>query len=231
MKNGSCFPSHLQITRKERVRMLKRQIRRLSIIIALIAWIEITGGGVFFPNQSKGWRPQFPRDDEVIIRDLGVVMPLGRIVLVRKGAEYCAIKFTQAWTDKTEDDRYAICESYYQGDGTGDFLNKNAQFSKQKLVLRRLIPVIRYPAGCENLNIKCGSLKLGWYGNGSVLFYELKDHGTDADYGIELAPTKWTDIYQVNVFDPRLKWFRYYGGQWDTKLPLDQLWEDGEDQK
>jgi len=74
--------------------------------------------------------------EEVHIAPHYVAMPLGRIVLIRRGSEYCAVKFTEAWKGKTESARFANYESYYQGDGTGDFQSKNVEFKKDTLVDR-----------------------------------------------------------------------------------------------
>ena len=85
-----------------------------------------------------------------------VSMPIGRIVLVRRGSEYCAMKFTEAWEGKgVESPRFANYESYYQGDGTGDFSKSNVQFVKDTLVYResifgRLFPI---PFGHRNFYI------------------------------------------------------------------------------
>lgn len=169
--------------------------------------------------------------EEVGIGGNAIQMPLGRILLVRKESQYCAVKFTEAWKGKTESARLANYESYYQGDGTGGFSSKNVQFTKGTLVSRqsvlgRLYPV---PFGHQNKEIKCGPIKLYWT-MGWVYFHHLIKE-KEGDYGIELAPTKWTDISQVNVFDPRLKWYRYDGKRKDIYIPIDQLWEDGEEKK
>ncbi len=152
-----------------------------------------------------------------------VSMPIGRIVLIRRGSEYCAVKFAEAWKGKTESARFQNYESYYQGDGTGDFSNENVQFAKDTLVdrqsvLGRLYPV---PFGHRNLYIKCGAVKLLWSDSGTLYFSESPGRG-----GVELAPTKWTDIFHVNVFDPRLKWYRYDEKRKDMFVPVDRLWED-----
>jgi hypothetical protein len=202
-------------------------MKKFLIIIALIAWIQMTGEVRLVPGQDD---IMHRGRDEVLIGPNAVVMPLGRIALVRKGSDYCAVKFTAAWTGKTEEDRYATYESCYQGDGTGDFSNKNVQLGKGTLVLRRHVgPGRGFPAGCTNFNVKCGAIKLLWGGKGSLHHYG--SHQKDGDYGIELAPTKWTDISQVNVFDKRLKWYRYDEKRKDTYIPIDQLWENGEDKK
>jgi hypothetical protein len=164
------------------------------------------------------------------------LMPIGRIVLVRKDTQYGAIKFTEEWEGETDNDNFTKYESYYQGDGSGDFSKGNVQFNKALLSERKYIPYIPifprlggYPAGPENTQIKCGPIKLAWSGWGNVYFNERT--WKFGDHGIELAPTKWTDITQVNVFDPRVKWYRYDEKRKKTFIPIDEIWKDGENQK
>jgi hypothetical protein len=169
--------------------------------------------------------------EEVGIGGNAIQMPLGRILLVHKDSQYCAVKFTETWKGKTESARFTNYESYYQGDGSGDFSSKGVQFTKDTLVdrqsvLGRLYPV---PFGHRNQEIKCGPIRLFWSGIDWVCFFGLKQK--QGDYGIELAPTKWTDISQVNVFDPRLKWYRFDEKRKHVRIPIDQLWEDGEEKK
>ena len=90
-------------------------------------------------------------------------------------------------------------------------------------IFGRLFPI---PFGHRNFYIKCGVVKILWSYSRTVYFSESPSRG-----GVELAPTKCTDILQVNAFDPRLKWYRYDGNRKDMYIPVDQLWEDGEDQK
>jgi len=166
-----------------------------------------------------------PFGNEVAIGGNGFSMILGRIVLVRKDSQYCAIKFTETWTGETVIDNFTNYESYYQGDGSGDFSKNNVQYNREQLAERRRVGLGRlwsYPAGPENKQIKCGPIKLAWSGWCTVYFNEhVWESG---DRGIELAPTKWTDISQVNVFDPRLKWYRYDEKGKDKFIPIDELW-------
>lgn len=175
-----------------------------------------------------------PQSNEVHIAEVGIVMPLGKILLVRTSSEYCAVKFTKFWSENTSEvstlfvaagsDEYAIYESYYQGDKTGDFSKKNIQFKKEKLSFPKPRGIGRLAFSFGNKEVKCGFIKLLWSGKGSVHFYkEGQDQG---DYGIELAPTKWTNISEVNVFDPRLKWYRYDEYRKRENIPIDKLWED-----
>jgi len=175
-----------------------------------------------------------PRHDEAHIGQTAIVMPLGYLLLVRQDAEYCAINFTKAWSENTSEvgsmfvasgsDEYAIYNSWYQGDKSGDFSNKNVEFKTGKLSLSKPRGIGRLAFSSGNKEIKCGSIKLLWSGNGSIHFYSKGQE--QGDYGIELAPTPWTDITKVNVFDPRIKWYRYDENRKRINIPIDKLWED-----
>ena len=171
-------------------------------------------------NQVGGIVP--PGTNDVVIAPNAVIVPIGRIMLIRKGSEYCAIKFTEFWTGNTEEDRYAKYESYCQGDGTGDLLNKNGQFKKGELSAPKPRGIGRLAFSFGNRNVLCGPIKLQWSGKGSIYFYS--EGQKQDDYGIQLAPTKWTDVSQVNVFDARLKWFGYDAKRQRMVVPIDQLW-------
>ncbi len=168
-----------------------------------------------------------------IVRPNAVRVPLGRILLIRKDDQYCAVKFFDVWWTSEEPfgDRHAIYESYYQGNGSGDFSKRNVQYRKEKLSVGK--PKFLWGLGHYSVkgdkDIRCGPIKLWWSSIGFVYFNRSdKDEG---DYGFEHAPTKWTDILEVNVFDARLKWYRYDSKRKDMKIPIDQLWEDKERDK
>ncbi len=177
-------------------------------------------------KNEEDFRP--PGQNEVHIGPNMVMIPLGRILLIRKDTDYCAIRFTKVWTGKSDDDRYATYEAYHQGDETGDFTNKNVTFRKEELHSPRpSFSLFGHPfAFGIKEEIRCGPIRLWWTGRGAVYFFERDQR--QGDYGIELAPTKWTDISQVNISEPRLKWYKYDGKRKRINIPIDQLWEDKE---
>lgn len=202
----------------------------MIILFYLITSLQLGGGkALAFDNRNV----MLPKDNEVYIAKVGMVMPLGNILLVRKNSEYCAVKFTKFWLEKTSEvstpfvaagsDKYALYESYYQGDGSGDFSKKNAQFKKEKLSFPKPRGIGRLAFSFSKKEIICDAIKLEWFGKGGAYFYG--EGQKEGDYGIELAPTKWTDISQVNVFDQRLKWYRYDENRKDLNIPVDKLWE------
>jgi len=199
-------------------------MKKLVIIFCcLMVCMQIRGQEVL-ASYNGDLGPPGPND--VHIGPNGVVMPLWRILLVRRDSEFCAVKFTKFWTEKMEEDKYATYESHYQADKTGNFLNKNVKFKKNKLSFPKPRGIGRLAFSFGNKDIQCGSIKLWWGGGGSVHFFSTSQ--AQGDHGIELAPTKWTDISEVNVFDPRLKWYRYDENRKRVNIPVDQLWDDKE---
>jgi hypothetical protein len=180
--------------------------------------LGVGGEMVAFSQEIKLLNP-----DDVGIAPNAIRIPLGAILLARKKQEYCAIKFTKFWTGETKDDEYAKYESYYQGDKTGDFTNKNVKFKQGELSRPRLRGIGRLSFSFRTIDIQCGPIKLFWSGKGWVCFFSSNQK--QGDYGIELAPTKWTHISQVNVFDQRLKWYRYDENRQEVKFPVGQLWD------
>jgi hypothetical protein len=162
--------------------------------------------------------------DEIGIAPNAIRVPVGTILLARKNQGYCAIKFTKFWTGKTPDDEYATYESYYLGDRTGDFTSKNIKFNAKKLSRPRLRGIGRLSLSFGNTDIQCGPVKLFWSGIGWVHFFNSNQ--TQGDHNVELAPTRWTDTSQINLFDPRLRWYRYDENRRRVKFPITSLWED-----
>ncbi len=164
--------------------------------------------------------------DQVGIAQTGIVMPLGRILLVRKGTDCCAVKFTSFWTGKTEYDQYGRYEVYYQGDGTGDFSAKNVKVQTGELKRPKPwgIPMTDISLASGNITVRCGPMKLTWISKAGLYFWNaLREE--EGDHGVELAPTPWTGISEVNLRDPRIRWYRY-GTRQNKAIPVDRLWPE-----
>jgi len=101
---------------------------------------------------------------------------------------------------------------------------KNIEKKEGELIRPRLRGIGRLSFSFGNTDIECGSFKLFWSEKGWVYFFNSSQK--QGDYGIELAPTRWTDISQVNVFDPRLKWFKYDESRETMIISVDELWKD-----
>jgi hypothetical protein len=200
-----------------------------AFTVVIICWI-LSGCILMDPIHAsdKNARPSYD-PQETVIGPHYVAVPLKKIVLVRKGTGCCAVKFTDGWQGRTSEDMFATYESYYQGDGSGDFLRKNVEFKKDKLAIRRLIGirVLSLPAGPENMEVQCGPIRLLWLGGEGWQTLHFRGRGQeDGDHGIEIAPTPWTDISEVRISDPRLKWYRYDERRPRLSLNIDKLWQE-----
>jgi hypothetical protein len=179
---------------------------------------------MFASNQGEDIGPF--ETNEVHIGPNGISMPLGKILIIRKGTNYCALKFTKFWTGENKEDRHAIYESYCHSDKSAEFSKNNIKLKKEELYFPKAQwSIFGHPVAFGTKDeINCGFAKLWWSGKGSVYFFERGQ--PQGDFGIELAPTKWTDISQVNVFDSRLKWLRYDENRKRVNIPVDELWEN-----
>jgi len=167
-----------------------------------------------------------PGQNDVVIAPNAIIMPLGRILLVRKGFEYCAIKFVKFWTGKTDEDMYAEYESYYKNDKIEKFSDENVEFRKGKLSAPKPKGIGRFAFSFGNRNVHCGFTKLQWSGKGSLYFY--REGQKQDDYGIEIAPTIWTSILQVNINDERIKWYSFDLKRKRVSKPIYKLWGENE---
>jgi hypothetical protein len=190
-----------------------------------------------------------PKANEVLIGHACIEVPLGNILLVRKDTHYCALKFTRYWTEIDEKQKeknvpyearggidaelarerytkkFAAYEVYYQEDGSADFSRSNVVKSEHIaswLPLKGPFRPFIYQPG--NSHVKCGPFRLVWAYKKSVCF--IPSGKGEGDFGLELAPTPWTEISQVNVFDPRVKWYRYDEKRERVFIPIDKLWQN-----
>jgi len=189
------------------------------------------------PVSAQQPNPELPHvsadsRDSVLIGGEGVRVPLGRILLVRKGTDCCAVKFVKFWTGKTEEDYLGSYERYYQGDGSADFTRTNVQFQIDEVLYPRVRGSGAFAIQFGEKDLRCGSIQLQWMGNGNVSFYTTGRFTRSLyDAGVELAPTHWTSIVEVNARDPRIKWYRLDPKREDIITTIDQLWDKLADER
>jgi hypothetical protein len=161
-----------------------------------------------------------PDVNKVRIGKNAIGMPLNRFILARKDNRYCAIKFLEFKENKPTE-WYEKYESYYQGDGTGSFSSKNVIYDKGRVSSPPLIGIGRLSFSTGTHSVYCGDFIIPWSGHGTVYFhYEIG--GSTEIY--QLAPTKWSDVKDINVFDKRLKWYEYSETRKLTEIAPDKLW-------
>jgi hypothetical protein len=141
--------------------------------------------------------------------------PLGKFLLMRGDKGLCAIRFLdyQRGQDAQpptvfnsgEESHVARYEWLYQGDGSGDITKDNVKRGKGRVSSGPLKGIGRLASQSGDPYVKCGPFVSYWLPPTSVSF-SSSISCSRARY--ELAPTKWDEMSQVDIRDPRLKWFR-----------------------
>jgi hypothetical protein len=164
----------------------------------------------------------------VEIYDTAIIIPLGYFAIVKKDTKICAVKFLETGRHPKKSKRYAIYEYYYQEDIKRNFLTKSKKHGTGKATYDSFCIIGRLCFNNGNLEIECGEIHIKWYGGNSFSFGDgLKNDETEEEEikaGVQIAPTKWTDINDVNIFDERLKWYKYDTKRENKKIPVEELW-------
>jgi len=195
-------------------------VYRIILCLLLVVVIEGDGEITLSANDTVSWDTQLAINNVRIGPDYFEV-PLNRIFLIRKGTLYGAVKLTSYWKGKIKYSEYTTYDCWFQQDGTGDFKKKNVEY-ENKTASNILIGLGRFSFNFGKDEIRCGPFRLWWPGKDMVYLFGVSQE--PGDYGIELAPTKWINITEINVFDPKLKWYRYDLDRSRKDIPVDKLW-------
>jgi len=210
-----------QNTRREcRKSFLARLVVGSTTVIAAAVGFALGIGGAADIDENK-------LKTHALVTWYDVSAPLGKFLLIRKDASVCAIRFLEyrrgndakapTLFSSGEESFYAKYECFCRGEGSGGFGN----VTTGELNKRPLWGIGRLAFQRGETNVRCGRFKLPWSYPTRVSF---QIYGTKlGDHGIELAPTRWTDIKEVNVSDTRLHWFRYDEGRKVTYIRSEDL--------
>ncbi len=151
----------------------------------------------------------------------GVSAPLGRIALMRRGSDLCSIRFTGFHREEEAPGVLAVGGPSYFAEYDWYHLTAQRIESGHRKVDRKpgwgFSFLMAFTRGSPF--IKCGSFEPLWSYPNIVRFLEGNDRH---DYGIELAPTNWRDVADVDVANPSLRWYRYD----EKRRPILVPWED-----
>lgn len=123
--------------------------------------------------------------------------PLGRFLLVRKGRDVCALRFTEfhrghdakppSLFHSGEETLYAEYDWFYQGDGSGDFTKADVESGHRKLVRKPLVGLIHpFVFQTGTVEVRCGPFVLSWLYPNNVGF---RSWSQKRDESVDLAPT------------------------------------------
>ena len=163
-----------------------------------------------------------------LIQSIGVSPPVGRLLLMRRGSDLCAVRFTEfhrgndakprTWYHSRDESFYSEYD-WYEPEGDSQFSGPGVETGHRTVDRQPLIGFARIGFQLGTTEVECGSLAPEWTYPTDVNFIE----GSRYDYDLELAPTQWTEPGQINLQDPQLKWYRLNEDQPDTFIPLEEL--------
>jgi len=147
---------------------------------------------------------EIPDGKDAFVSENSVNIPVGRILLAKHNIEYCAVLLVSSrWSDE---ESYATYKSYYVPDSAISFTDFRVKPREDEVYEKQPLRIIGRLAAARSQNkIFCEKIKLKWSGapHNSGWIY------LDEEKTLELAPTKWLNIRDVNIMDKNLKWFKY----------------------
>jgi hypothetical protein len=162
-----------------------------------------------------------------------VAAPLGYVLLARRGADLCALRFTEfhrahvvgvgALFSSGDETVYGEYDWYHQGDGSGDLTRVNVKSGHRTLKRAPVVGLGRLAFHRGSTVVVCGPFRLLWTYPTRIGFHG-SNHPND-DKGNELAPTKRRDVRDIDARDPRLTWYRLDQRRTEAiRIPVDKLW-------
>jgi len=151
-------------------------------------------------------------EEKYIMTANSVSVPVGRYVILKKDNKFGVVKFIEAKENS------AIYEWYCGINQNGFFSRENSQFGKNKLK-NWFIPIWSGGIQLGNVEIKCGEIKVLWSSYTGICV----DRKNEERWEVVVSPTGWTEIEKVNIFDKRLKWYKFDPDRKEEMIPLADL--------
>lgn len=165
---------------------------------------------------------------DVFVTDVGVGPPRGYFLLIRNRENVCAIRFTSFrihYEKQGSNSKDLLCAAYdlYRiGDRNRSVPQSSTQLTQGILVWNPWVGHGSFEGQRGKHYIDCGELRLAWWFPTQIQFYSPSRRNVDT--GAELAPTKWTDIQEIDSQDPRLIWYRMDTSRSLKRIPVTELW-------
>jgi hypothetical protein len=212
LQSASRDPAEGRILGNAETIVIRDRTTECPMLIAkgvVLAVLGVLSSGSFIDGQTPDAVPKrldVP-GDRVEVGQSEVCIPKGVFLLVRKGREYGAVRFTDFEPGETANTGGATYESYYQSDGSGSFLTAKAHKQSGRLFEKPPSGIGRFAFRRGHWKLPVGKWSFDYHFPGCVSMYP--HNAAERDYGFEFAPTAIGAIADIDVRDQRIKWFRY----------------------
>ena len=207
----------------------------------LIFWSALIMGFLSWPenaNSVENIKPHFPREKAEQYTKVGAIIgpifskyPLGRIILIRREADLCAVRFTafhqgefKTRTFYRMDGHilYAEYDWFLPAPGTGDFSAPLGETGHAKLEEHPRIGLGRLSWVPGDYRVECGPFEPFWIYPTGIEVYEAGDRKYPS--GLEFAPTSWRNPSEVDLQHySKLKWYGYNESRKTFLIRLNEL--------
>lgn len=152
-----------------------------------------------------------------------IVMPVGRVLLISRNNFLGAVKFLQ--NEERSDGTYSKYE-YFEYEKDKFKKVREGEVSLKTTSSGKGIFFHHGPNELAGPPLKLRDFSLFAHAGG-------KDHSTiyfanaqnKPDVKVRMAPTPWKDISEVNLRDPRIRWFAYSDKESRKVIPIDKIWD------
>ncbi len=161
--------------------------------------------------------------DGVGIVSICIVMPVGRVLLISKNNFVGAVIFLQ--NEERADATYSKYE-YFEYEKNGFKKVREGEVSLKKTSSGKGIFFHHGPNELAGppLKLRDFSLFAEAAGADHATVY-FSDERNKPDLKVRMAPTPWKDFMEVNLTDPRIRWFAYEKKESRKIIPIDKIWD------
>ncbi len=210
-----------------------RYLNQISGSIGIVFMLLVSHGICADPIEDWIEKGEELSETHAIVNFGYVGPPLGKILLVKNGMKNCALRIVGFHRKKNStrkptlfysggDEYHVEYDWYYPIQGVEEFDAKKKLYSGHGHLIRKptygigrfVLPNLHPPI------FECGEIKgLVWQYPAYVPMYS----GSDRSYSIQLAPTGWEAISEININDDKLVWYGYDESRGTTYIPISDL--------
>ena len=150
-------------------------------------------------------------------------MPVGRVLLIERGSFLGGVKFIH--NEQKADGIYSKYECFEFQNGRikkireGELLLKNPSKGKGFLFHSGPNSLFGPPLKIKDFTLSAAAGGL----EHSTIYFESKPNKPDRK--VRMAPTPWVELREINLSDPRIKWFAYDEKREWKVIPIDKIWD------
>lgn len=180
---------------------------KIRLLVAVILGTLVTGQFVHAQSPQAAAGQSDNSINQFVVGPSTILMPKGAFLLIRKGREIGAIRFTSIEQGDTVGVGRATYESYFQGDGSALLLAPNAIKRTGDIDLKPMKGLGRLSVQSGKNKVQVGRWSFACAYPGRINMWPYR--GEQRDYGYEFAPTSARDVAEIDISDKRIRWFRF----------------------